>query len=320
MPLDHYVSQVHLKNFYSPVFGRLHAIRKSDLKQFSPRAEDVCRIADGSTNAYLSSSRIIEELLRDIEPRYNASVAKLREGRIDTEAIYTVAGFAAYVSSCAPAAMRIHAIPLKSTLESTAVILDRRGAFGSAPEELGGKSLTELLADGTVQFKVDEKYPQALGINTIIQRLSVFGNSPWEILHNTDSRSPFFTSDFPVAVEARGNSGIVNRIVPLTPDLAVRIIPDVELSRAKPDLSFRTFRYRQRSLEQAEVFRLNRLIVRCAEDSVFYRDHKDWIVRFVAKNGEYRIETVMTRIPYGSDLSGFLDIATQRVLPRQNAA
>lgn len=203
MPLDHYVSQVHLKNFYSPLLGnRLYAIRKSDLKQFPPRAEDVCRIADGSTNAYLSSARIIEELLRDIEPRYNASVAKLREGRIDKEAIFTLAGFAAYVSCCAPAAMRIHAVPLKSMLESTAVILDRRGGFGKTTEALGGKSITELLAEEAAQFVVDQKYLQALGINTIIQRLSVFGNSPWEILHNTDSGSPFFTSDFPVAIEA----------------------------------------------------------------------------------------------------------------------
>ena len=61
MPLDHYVSQVHLKKFYAPALGnRMYAIRKSDLKVFTPRSEDVCRIMDGSTNAYLREDRAIE--------------------------------------------------------------------------------------------------------------------------------------------------------------------------------------------------------------------------------------------------------------------
>jgi Protein of unknown function (DUF4238) len=321
MPLDHYVSQVHLRNFCSPTLGnRLHAIRKSDLKQFSPRPADVCRIKDGSSNAYLKSERIIEEFLRDIEPRYNASVSKLRQDKIDREAICALAGFAAYVSCCAPAAMRIHAVPLKSTLESTAFILDSRGAFPKAPEELGGKSISELLADGSVHFTVDEKYPQALGISAIIQLLSILGNSQWEILHSAETTSPFFTSDFPVAIEARGNSGIVNRIVPLTPELAVRIMPDVELSRAKPDLSFPAFCYRQRKVGHADVSALNRLIVRCAEDTVFYRDNHKWIGAFIAKNRAYRIETVITRLPYGSEGRGIMEIASQCVLPRRDAA
>jgi hypothetical protein len=137
MPLDHYVSQVHLTNFYSPELGnRLYAMRKSDLKRFTPRAQDVCRIEEGSTNAYLANDRIVEEFLRDIEPRYNDSVAKLRAKKIDQDAIYVVAGFVAYVSCCAPAAMRFHTIPLKSAVESTALILDGRGAFEKAAEAL----------------------------------------------------------------------------------------------------------------------------------------------------------------------------------------
>jgi hypothetical protein len=321
MPLDHYVSQVHLKNFYSPVLGnRMYAIRKSDLKRFTPRAEDVCRIEDGSTNAYLTEDRAIEEFLRYVEPRYNASVAKLRDDKIDRDAVFVLAGFAAYVASCAPAAMRIHAVPLKSALESTAFILDKQGVFGQPPEAFGGRTVTELLADGTVRFTVDEKYPQALGINSIIRRVSLFGNSPWEILHNTVSTSPFFTSDYPAAIEARAHSGIVNRIIPLAPDLAVRILPDVELSRTEPDLSFHLFRYRRQNVGHAQVRELNRLMVRCAEDAVFYRDDRAWIEAFIEKNRHYRIETVMTRVPYGSEGSGVMEIASQRVLAHREAA
>ena len=172
MPLDHYVSQVHLRNFYSPVTKRLFAIRKSDLKRFPPRSEDVCRIEDNSTNAYLKNDRAIEDFLRDVEPNYNAALAKLREDKIDRECIFAVAGFAAYVATCAPAAMRVHMGPLKAQLEAVALLLDRQGLVGKAPPSLGGKSMSELLAEGEIDFTVDEKYPQALGINSIIDHVS----------------------------------------------------------------------------------------------------------------------------------------------------
>jgi hypothetical protein len=38
----HYVSQVHLRNFYSPALGdRMYAFRKSDGKAFTPNSESV---------------------------------------------------------------------------------------------------------------------------------------------------------------------------------------------------------------------------------------------------------------------------------------
>src|SRR5580658_2975946 len=104
MPLDHYVSQVHLKNFYSPVLReRMYAVRKSDGKAFTPNAESVCRIEEGSTNAYLTHDRLIEQLLAGIEPKYNTSARKFAACEFDPESIYTIAGFAAYVITCSPA-------------------------------------------------------------------------------------------------------------------------------------------------------------------------------------------------------------------------
>jgi hypothetical protein len=59
MPLDHYIPQVHLKNFYSPVLGdRMYATRKSDLKSFTPSSKSVCGINDGSTDAYLKEGTV----------------------------------------------------------------------------------------------------------------------------------------------------------------------------------------------------------------------------------------------------------------------
>ncbi len=78
MALDHYVSQVHLKHWYSPSLGKLmYAIRKSDLKSFTPKSESVCRIDEGSTNKYLEDERAVEAFLKTIEPKYNSSIEKI---------------------------------------------------------------------------------------------------------------------------------------------------------------------------------------------------------------------------------------------------
>jgi hypothetical protein len=256
------------------------------------------------------NDRAIEDFLRGVEPGYNASVAKLREDKIDKECIHAIAGFVGYVACCAPAAMRIHAGPLQSTLESEAAILDKQGLLPRAPPSLGSKTLTELLTDKEVGFTVDPKYPQALGINSISGRVSIYGNSKWEILLNGVPECPFFTSDFPLVIEATGHRTI-NWIVPLTPDLAIRIIPDIQLARTAPDLSFAKFTSNHRMLRRSEIVEINRLIVRCAEDLVFYRDNHDWIGDFIAKNRHYRVEAVTDRIPYGR---GFMNISTQRIV------
>jgi hypothetical protein len=314
MVLDHYVSQVHLKNFYSPALdGLMYAIRKSDLKRFPTKSQDVCRIEEGSTNAYLTNERAVEEFLKDVEPRYNASLTKLRENEMDQGAIASLAGFAAYIVTCSPTAMRLHSGPLKAELESTAAILDKQGLIPKAPEALGEKSITELLVDGSVKFTVDPKYPQAIGIANILHHTSIFGNSPWQVLHNSDSDNPFFTSDFPAAIETFDINTPTNRIVPLAPDLAIRIMPDIRLSGTKPDLTFAKFKAAPRRLKQAEVLQINRLLVRCAEDLIFFRDDRDWIEGFVGKNRRYRIEPMTHKLPHGS---GDLLVSTQRIVER----
>jgi hypothetical protein len=116
-----------------------------------------------------------------------------------------------------------------------------------------------------------------------------------------------------VAIEERPD-GFLNRLVPLAPTLAIRIIPDVGLEGAKPDLSFAKFRYRYRSLNRAEAVAINRRIVRCAEDIVFSRDEHDWIKAFVGKHRLCRIEGVTNRKPNGT---GFIVVASQRIVERR---
>ncbi len=291
MPLDHYIPQVHLKKFYSPVLGdRMYAIRKIDLKTFTPNSKVVCGINDGSTNAYVRKDRAIEEFLKTIEPKYDTALAKLVNKKIDNECIYTIAGFVAYVITCSPAGMCITSGPLKSMLETKATKLDAQGFFAPPPPALAGTNLTELLHSGAVEFVVDPKFPQAIGISSILENIVTLGNFKWEILHSDFDDSPFFTSDFPVAIEKTDDPRILNRIVPLAPNLALRIRPDRTLDKGRSDLAFANFRYHTRNVSRQELVKLNCLIVRCAEDTVFYRDDHPWVQPFIAKNRHYRIE------------------------------
>lgn len=300
MALDHYVSQVHLRNFNSPKLGRLmYAIGKYDLREFTPKSDDVCRIENGSTNKYLKDERVVEDFLKGIEPNYNRSLEKLRSNNVDAECIYTIAGFLSYVATCSPTAMRIKSSPLKAVAEETSRILDAKGGFPPPPPELGGKGLTDLLDEGVVQVKIDPKYPQAIGIASILSHTSIFGNFRWEVLINSHDQNPFFTSDYPIAIEETSDLRIQNKIIPLAPDVAIRICPHLDFDKKTIDFNFSGFSHRIRKLSRDETMKINRLIVRCAETTIFYRDNYPWVPNFVRRNAKYRINPVTRKIPHG---------------------
>ncbi len=318
MALDHYVSQVYLKNFNSPKLGHLlHAIRKSDLKTFTPKSSDVCRIDEGNTNPYLQPERIIEEFLKSIEPKYNSALASVESRAIDLDTIYVIAGFISYVLTCSPAAMRINSAPYKNTVEETAKLV---GSWGGIPEplsELGGESLSELIEEGKVHSKIDPKYPQAQGISSIFNYIRSFGNFKWEILFNALEDNPFLTSDFPVAIEPTSDPRTRARVIPISPTIAVRIIPDIYLDREKFDFAFTNFSCTYKKIDRKQVLAVNRLIVQCAESLVFYRDEYDWIKKFVEKNSKFHIEPEISNL---ATPDGTLMITRQKVVRkgRQN--
>ena len=127
------------------------------------------------------------------------------------------------------------------------------------------------------------------------------------------ARTMQVTPTKPDAIEKTQEPRVLNRIVPPTPDLAIRIMPDLKLDNGKADFTFANFRCRTRNLGRQEVIELNRLIVRCAEDSVFYRDNQSRVLPFIAKNRHYRVEPKTARIKVGTGtvLISTLVIASQ---------
>lgn len=290
MARDHYVAQVHLKRFYSPDLGELmHATRKSDLKAFTPNSQAVCRTDEGNTNDFLTEPRAIEEFLKTIESKYNGSVSLFETGKPNNDAVYVMAGFLSCLLICTPAAMRMNAALAKEQVEAMAKAADAKGAFKPPPAELGGKDLTELLDSGGIKIVVDKKMPQAVGIANILDRVAAFGNCKWEVLLNDHKDCQFFTSDFPVANEQSSNPNILNRIVPLAPYIAIRVKPDAN-SRGG-DFTFKNFSFERKNVTRQEAIEINRLLVRSAEDTVFYRDQQAWVAPFIEKNRNYRMDT-----------------------------
>jgi len=316
MALDHYIPQVHLKRFYSPALGnsRMYAIRKSDLNRFEPNSKSVCRIDEGSTNDFLTEPRAIEEFLKTIEGKYNAAVSVLKASKPDQKSIYVVAGFVSYVLTCSPAAIRINSGPLEGMLVNVAKLSDKEGAIPPPPESIGGKNLTELLESGKVKFKIDPKYPQAIGISNILQKVAIFGNFHWDVLINEHIDCPFFTSDFPVGNEPTADLRVLNRIIPLSPTIAVRIQPNIELSRSLANFDFRKFSYHRRRVTRREAIEINRLLLRSAEDTVFFRDDQSWVKGFIKKNRHFRVETENIQIPQAQ---GTLQWSRQGIEPFQ---
>jgi Protein of unknown function (DUF4238) len=304
VPLDHSVSQVHLRKFYAKALNsrKMFAYRKSDGKLFVCGSEDVCRIEEGSSNQFLTEPRILEEFLRKVEPNYGAACDAISRGQFNTEDVLVLAGFAAFVIGTSPTAMRLGADSLTHLAHTEIELMDRMGDFDDIPQELGNKTASELVHEDILRIETDAKYPQAMGISKIVGLTQSFSTFHWEILLNPKAdRFPFVTSDYPAAIEGLGRQVPANRIIPLRPDLALRILPQIR-PKGRPDLES-DFRFKLTRATPTHVRSVNMAIVRSAENLVFSSTNAPWVQTLVTKNARYRLELEHTRTPKGS---GFL--------------
>lgn len=293
MARDHYVPQCHLSQFIAQDLGHLlHAISKSSGKHFTPRPADVCRVPSGNSIPYLDNERAVEDFLKTVEPPYKPCVERLRAGHLDQEIVYVISGFTAYTITCSPTATRMHPAPAQDFLERQLLAMDAAGEIPKPPPELNRTSASEMIRAAELSMWVDPQYPRAIGAAAIERLIGVLGNGVWEILRSTDSNNPFFTSDFPAAIEGPSPLGTTARIVPLAPDLAVRIIPDRQSSR---NYDFRDLRYTVLNVPRERVMAVNRRVVQCAEEHVFFSKKTEWAQRFVARHSRYHLALTQTR-------------------------
>ena len=136
--------------------------------------------------------------------------------------------------------------------------------FDTPPPRLGGTSVTELLQAGKIKVQGGPQIPAGSEHQRRSGVCEGLRKQCWELLANPFAESPFLTSDFPFALESVPGPAQV-RIVPLTPTLAVRIIPRIEAGRNKEkyNLRFPGFRVWKRKVNEGETAYINTLIARC---------------------------------------------------------
>lgn len=277
----------------------MYAYRKSDGAQFPCGSEDVCRIEHGSTNPFITEPRALEEFLKGIEPHYSAACSALLKGQFNLDDILVIAGFVSFIIGTSPTAMRLGAAYFERLTHTEIELMDRAGMLDDAPPELGGKSATELIQNGVLVVKTDAKFPQAMSISSILEQTKTFASFHWEILLNRNTeRFPFLTSDYPAAIEGFGGQMPATRIIPLQPNLAIRILPQIRpIGSAK---MANDFRYKIRKVSPIEVRTINLSIVRCAENLVFSPVEADWVALLVEKNANFQVELKHERVPKGT--------------------
>jgi len=302
MALDHYVPRVYLRHFCSDEQDQfIYAFSKNNLNPFRPNIKKICSINNGNTNIYTEDYRAIEKFLKEIEPKYDSTINKLSSNKIDTECIHVISGLVAYIRSCSPASQRIRSEHLKCIVEEETRRLSNQGVLPEPPPELGFGSLSEMLTNNQLQVEIDKKYPQAIGINLIQETTRTFETSQWEVLLNEHKENNFFTSDYPTAIERNYKTKHFNILIALSPSLALRIHP-VRPYEKDPTLS--KFRYRIKKPSFDQVISINKTIVQCAENIIFYKYDYKWIPNFIKKYAAFRIEESIDRIP--NDTGAFI--------------
>lgn len=282
MALDHYVSQVHLREFTNTETKKLFAISKLDLREFTPSPKSVCAIRDGNTNEYLKEPRLIEHLLERVEPNYPYALNELRSRRCDDIVRETIAGFIAAVSICSPAFNRLCFDGTHKHLSDFAKHLDAKDSFPRFPENsderYSGKSISELLDGGLVKFDIDMNMPKAMATARLINVVRAFLNSHWDVLEN-HTKHKFLTSDYPMVHIPTLSRHWSKKFVPLAPDIGIAVISskvgiwDGPIEVAHVEVS-----------SHSRVADLNRYTVFSAEELVFSDMPTSFLRGFVKKH------------------------------------
>ena len=236
MALDHYVSQVHLKQFLRQTDKKLlNAARKSDLSVFTPRPRDVCRVEDGSTNKYLTDNRAVEDFLKEIEPAYEPCLARVFADELDWKSRHVFSGFLAYIQTYTPAALRMFDPMTRAMLERTVRLLEESGELEpiDLPElpDWHGKTMSQLTKEGKVKLNIDLRMPQAMATTQLLKVRQSLASSDVTILKPAGS-SRFLTSDFPSVILAHHQNKFAQRFLPLSPKLGSGPINGILISGA----------------------------------------------------------------------------------------
>lgn len=305
MALDHYVSQVHLKQFLRQTDKKLlYAVRKSDLSAFTPRPRDVCRVEDGSTNQYLTNNRAVEDFLKGIEPAYEPCLARVSAGELDWKARQVFSGFLAYIQTYTPASVRMFDPMIRAMLERTVKLLEASGELEpiDVPElpDWNGKTVSKLTEEGKIKLDIDLKMPQAMATTQLLKIRNSLASSDVTILKPTGG-SRFLTSDFPSVILYHHQNKYAQRFLPVSPKLGLVFHTHTSIED-REETSHRFIEIGARRTQN-----INDEIIKAAENLIFSTHKFPWLQKRLKLLRGYRAESVTETV-------GPLTMSQQRVV------
>ncbi|WP_421702846.1 DUF4238 domain-containing protein [Aliiroseovarius sp.] len=307
MALDHYVSQVHLKQFLRQSDGRLLlATRKSDICEFPTRTMDVCRVEEGSTNDFLTENRVVEDFLKGIEPAYEPCLSRIEGGEVDLNSRQVFAGFLAYIQTYSPTAFRLFEPMVRAVLERTISLLEEEGELTpfKCPEipDWDGKCLSQLQSEGKLDLEINLRMPQAMATTQLLRITENLASSDVTVLR-PKGRMRFLTSDFPSIVLGYRQGKFAQRFLPLSPKLGM-VFHTETASEANEVVKHRFVEVGDRKIEA-----INDEIIKAAENLVFGTHRFPWLKGKVRKMQNFRTENVTESV-------GPLIVSQQRAVKR----
>lgn len=306
MSEDHYIAQTYLKNFGDPSHGgMLHAYRKSDGFEFPCWPADVCREWDGDKNPLMEDTELLGDFRKIFEPHWTPSIANIRSNKISNDDKFKISGYIANLMTCTPAWGRVmEKIYLKDKLGYLSFDVKMKRKHDKIDKRL--IEGVEMLEKGDLKLVVNPNHMKALSTRCLVVNTIQIYNQDWQIVSN-DTDHFFVTSDNPLAIDYSGRPGDqMKRFLPITPHLCLCIkyssLRDIDPKNIAPYLRLPPEgKIQACGYSSQDVKHINRLVIKCAENTVFSSKKEPKIHDLVVKYNKYRVDADYIEYPGKDD-------------------
>jgi hypothetical protein len=298
---DHYVSQTYLKHFTGangdlvPYYKSGHVIVG---KAKSPKS--LCFETEGDTNKYFPNTRLLDEFLQAFENPWNKNIAKLEDGYLDANMKFELSGYIAFLRSCNPTAKRLGQQQISGVVKPTTYDIFMSTLEKNKELSVEIKTLLKKeFQDNKIGIEVDREFAHAQGMMTLMGILHRFYCSHWLVLIN-DSSTPFITSDNPAVLYYKDNNPQIGQTyIPLKPNMAILITPDLSIERPSDEDVKRYDNSQDRFciIKPSYVEEFNKQIIKSAEKIVIHQCKEDWLKELVQKYRNWRMEAIISHLP-----------------------
>jgi len=317
MSKDHYVAQTYLKHFLDPgSSGQLHVYKKQDLKYFPSGTKPICKKINWDSNEYFPDNpRLMDEYLKEFEPKWNEAVERISKGISCKKSKYYMSGYIAALTVRTPAMFRQQKKLIEHNLETRRLAEAKR--LQENPD--GIEDVDELISgllSPDIKLEIDPEYVKARAMQTLTTLLWTFYRSDWHVLF-TNNDMFYLTSDNPSCLLYLDSPLYASgRFVPITPKLAVIIETDINIPMENipdPAVELPDTLIKFGAIKKKKLHSLNTLVVQSAEEIIISPRRKKSISKLVRKYRNWRVDNTTERITTKKGYTDYSQSKAQKV-------